>query len=134
MHLSLVQDPFDFTTASFDVPVPPDALVLDDDAPTAETPYGLESLRYFFTDWEAGAINPAPHDFWGIALADAAGVRTVTVVPLVTARYLEMKVSEVFAQWQAVRSSRYDIKLTVRRCRVTRDDDVEAGLMVRLAR
>jgi hypothetical protein len=43
-------------------------------------------------------------------------------------------VTEIFTQWQAASPCRYDIKLSMRRCRVVDGDELDAGLVVSLAR
>ncbi len=108
MHLTLVpKRVFNFDAADFDVPIPADVLAASrEDAPTADTPFGLEDFRYFLTDAEAGDINPAPDDFWSVALADFAGDRSAGVVPLVTERYARTMIQQVFALWQAARTGR----------------------------
>ncbi|MGB3834984.1 MAG: hypothetical protein WA975_24310 [Mesorhizobium sp.] len=117
LHLHLVpQDPaFDFSRADFNVPIPVEVLALAaEDAPTAETPPGLEDLRSRLTDREAEIAHGEESWPLRIPLRGLAGNPSASVVPLVTPHYAAAKVREVFAAWQSARSHRAYFRLALR--------------------
>lgn len=134
MHLSLVpKRTFNVTDADYAIPIPPEALIPDEDAPTADTPLPLTGLRYFFTGQEEAVGKDMAGDFWEVALSDFEVDREASVVPLITAYHLETMVAEIFTQWQAARPCRHDIKLSIRRWREADGDEPDAGLVIGFA-
>lgn len=103
---------FDFSTADFDIPIPPDiaALALED-AATPETPIGLEDFRSRLSDWETDPTDD--ENYWCFALANMVPVTREKVVPLVTQHYVRDRLDHVFAQWQAARETRRRLTLVL---------------------
>lgn len=102
MHLNLVPKRTFAFEAAFGIAIPEETLRrAEEDAPTAETPFGLEDLRYRFSDLEedgAGSFH--------IDLADLKRATRGLVVTLVNHHYASAKIAEVFARWQASNASR----------------------------
>jgi len=121
MHLRLVPQRMFSFEPDFGVLISEAALsTLREDAPTANTPKGLEDLRYVFSDMETNAESAIDTNgglSWFVPLMELAGQAPDGTSPLANHLYARTKIAEAFAQWQATRfPERQGLKLLLEDC------------------
>lgn len=77
----------------------------------------MEELSGFFTDWEAGVLNPPPDDFWCETYARLEGDTKARPAEVVRRR-ARSKIRRTFKEWQAREPSRAAYRVVINEARI----------------